>query len=99
MIERVEVMKYLGIMIDDRLRFSDHCDYMLKKVGKKISFLSRIGNYISAYTRCIIYKTIIAVLCDIVSQYGRNTVKQVTKSAKPGYESYCSVTDLRKSSV
>lgn len=59
-IERVEIMKYLGIIIDDRLRFKDHCDYMLKKIGKKTSFLNRIGNYISAYTRCIIYKTIIA---------------------------------------
>lgn len=59
-IERVEVMKYLGVIIDDRLRFSAHCDYMLKKIGKKISFLNRIGNYISAYTRCTIYKTIIA---------------------------------------
>lgn len=59
-IERVEVMKYLGVMIDDRLRFNDHCDYILKKIGKKISFLNRIGNHVSTYTRCIIYKTIIA---------------------------------------
>lgn len=59
-IERVDVMKYLGIIIDDRLRFKDHCDYVLKKVGKKTSFLNRVGNYVSAYTRCIIYKTIIA---------------------------------------
>jgi len=33
---------------------------MLKKIGKKTSFLNRIGNYISAYTRCTIYKIIIA---------------------------------------
>lgn len=59
-IERVEVIKYLGIIIDDKLRFKDHCDYMLKKIGKKTGFLNRIGNYISAYTRCIIYKSIIA---------------------------------------
>jgi len=59
-IERVETMKYLGIIIDDKLRFKAHCDYMLKKIGKKTSFLNRIGNFISAYTRCIIYKTIIA---------------------------------------
>jgi len=26
-IERMEVMKYLGIIIDDKLRFTDHCDY------------------------------------------------------------------------
>jgi len=47
-IERVEVMKYLGIIID-RLRFTDHCDYVLKKIGKKISFLNRIDKSITMY--------------------------------------------------
>lgn len=59
-IERVETIKYLGIIIDSKLRLEDHCDYMLKKVGKKISFLNRIGNDISSYTRCTVYKSIIA---------------------------------------
>lgn len=59
-IERVEKIKYLGVIIDSELKFDDHCDYMLKKIGKKISFLNRIGNSISDYTRCIVYKSIIA---------------------------------------
>lgn len=59
-LQRVQMMKYLGIMIDDKLRFKDHCEYMLKKIGKKTSFLNRIGQYVSIYTRCVIYKTIIA---------------------------------------
>jgi len=53
-------MKYLGIIIDDRLLFQDHCNYMLKKIGKKTSFLNRISNYISVYIKCTIYKIIIA---------------------------------------
>jgi len=60
-IERVETMKYLGIIIDDRLRFQDHYDYMLKKIGKKTSFLNKVDNYISVYTKCIIYKIIIGL--------------------------------------
>lgn len=59
-IERVENTKYLGVIIDSKLRFEDHCDYILKKIGKKISFLNRIGKDISGYTRCIVYKSIIA---------------------------------------
>jgi len=59
-IGRVDTMKYLGIIIDDRLRFKDHCNYMLKKIEKKTSFLNKIGSDISTYTRCIIYKAIIA---------------------------------------
>jgi len=33
---------------------------MLKKIGEKTSFLNIIDNLISAYTRCIIHKTIVA---------------------------------------
>jgi len=53
-IERVEIMKYLSIIIDYKLRFKDHCNYMFKKIGKKTSFLNRISNFISTYIRCII---------------------------------------------
>jgi len=30
-IERIEIMKYLGIIIDNKLQFKDHCDYMQKE--------------------------------------------------------------------
>jgi len=36
-IEQVESTKYLGVIIDNKLRVEEHCDYMLKKIGKKIS--------------------------------------------------------------
>jgi len=41
-------MRYLGIITHDRPRFKDYCDFMLKKIGKKIDFLNRIGNSITA---------------------------------------------------
>lgn len=59
-LERVEIIIYLGVIIDDKLSFRNHCEYMIKKIGKKTSYLNRIGNYISVYARCTIYKTIIA---------------------------------------
>lgn len=59
-LERVEVIKYLGIMIDSRLTFAEHCDYVLKKIGKKTSFLNRIGHYLTPYSRQVVYKSIIA---------------------------------------
>jgi len=42
-------MKYLGIIIGDKFQFKDHCDYMLKKIGKKVSFLNKIGTFVFAY--------------------------------------------------
>lgn len=59
-LERVEVIKYLGIMIDSRLTFAEHCDYVLKKIGKKTSFMNRIGHYLTPYSRQVVYKSIIA---------------------------------------
>jgi len=50
-----------GEAIDLRKINKDHCDYMLKKIRKKsFSFLNRIGSFVSPYTRCIVYKSIIA---------------------------------------
>jgi len=57
LIERVQRIKYLDIIIDDTLGLGDHCDYMLERMDKKVSFLNRIGNSMSAYTRCLIYKS------------------------------------------
>jgi hypothetical protein len=37
-LECVKKIKYLGVIIDDKLQFKDHCDYMLRKIGKKTSF-------------------------------------------------------------
>lgn len=59
-IEQVDKIKYLGVIIDSKLRLEEHCDYMLKKIGKKTSFLNRLGNSLSVYSRCIVYKAIIA---------------------------------------
>jgi len=57
---QIELMKYLHIIIDDKLQFKAiTCDYVLKKIGKE-SFLDWIDNFVSAYTRCIMYKSIIA---------------------------------------
>lgn len=59
-IERVENMKYLGVIIDSKLRFEEYCNHMLKKLGKKINFLNRVGSEISVYARCVVYKSIVA---------------------------------------
>lgn len=59
-IEKVNEHKYLGVILDNKLTFKNHCDYIIKKVGKKISVLRRIGHFLSAMTRCTIFKTIIA---------------------------------------
>lgn len=66
-IENVNVIKYLGVMIDKHLNFREHVNYITKKISKKINFLFRIGDSVSALTRIIIYKSIIAPHFDYCS--------------------------------
>lgn len=58
-IEKVEYIKYLGFVIDKKLKFKEHIDYTCKKIGKKIGFFKRIRNKISKTTAINIYNTII----------------------------------------
>lgn len=58
-IEKVKNIKYLGFIIDQKLNFKEHIDFMCKKIGKKIGFLKRIRNKISMLTAINIYNTII----------------------------------------
>lgn len=41
-IECVDNVKYLGIMIDDRINFKLNCAYLCKKLAKKIGILGRL---------------------------------------------------------
>lgn len=66
-IDNVDVIKYLGVMIDKHLNFREHVNYIIKKIAKKVNFLFRIGDTVSALTRSIIYKSIIAPHFDYCS--------------------------------
>jgi exonuclease III len=59
-IERVNVIKYLGVMIDCCLKFDEHVSYVLKKAGKKIMYLGRIRNKLSLSTKKLVYNCIVA---------------------------------------
>jgi hypothetical protein len=59
-LERVLVFKYLGVMIDCCLTFDEHVSYVIKKAGKKISYLGRLRNKLSTSTKKLIYNCIAA---------------------------------------
>lgn len=58
-IEKVNDIKYLGIMIDNKLDFKCHVQYICKKIAKKIYFFSKIRPRISLNTAIKIYNTMI----------------------------------------
>lgn len=59
-IEQVTKLKYLGVVIDQNLCFSEHHLYICNKVAKKVNLLRRINQDLSSWTKKSIYQSIIA---------------------------------------
>lgn len=58
-IEIVNEIKYLGIIIDNKLKFHKNIDYICRKVAKKIGFMRRIRQKISMKCAIQIYNTMV----------------------------------------
>lgn len=82
-IERVNEMKYLGVVIDENLTFKSHATYIMNKMSKKVSFLYRVGDNLSMYTKVILYKAIIAPHLEFCSSVlfllNKNQIEQLQK--------------------
>lgn len=52
-------IKYLGVILDDKLKFDKNTDYLCKKIGKKTNVISRLRNELSTEQKTMIYKTIL----------------------------------------
>src|ERR1044071_2728703 len=52
-------IKYLGIILDDKLKFTKNVEYLCKKIGKKTNVISRLRNELSMGQKAMLYKTIV----------------------------------------
>lgn len=59
-VERVKSMKYLGVMLDEKLNFCEHINYSIKKAAQKFGVLCRVSRYLPFDAKVTLYKTIIA---------------------------------------
>lgn len=66
-IECVEQIKYLGVIVDNKLSFNAHADFICSKISKKINFLYRIRKRISTKCAINIYNSIILPHIDYCS--------------------------------
>lgn len=55
----VNEIKYLGVVIDDKLDFKSHVDYICKKIAKKIHFFSCIRKKLSVLSSIKVFNTMI----------------------------------------
>lgn len=66
-IERVEVFKYLGVLIDQKLTFKAHIDNVIKKIAKKYGMLVRLSSQMTFWSKIFVYKTLVAPHIDYCS--------------------------------
>ena len=59
-IGRVREIKYLGVIIDDNLKFNAHIDNVIKKIAKKYGILCRLKNELTISSKIQLYKSIIS---------------------------------------
>jgi hypothetical protein len=66
-LEYVDSIKYLGVIIDERLKFNKNVDQIEKKIAKKINFVKRLGSKLNKSAKITLYNSIIAPHFDYCS--------------------------------
>ena len=81
-LQRVENIKYLGIIIDQNLNFKQHVKYIQNKMSKKVYFLNRVSKHLSSYAKLIVYKTIIMPQIDYCASILLNIPKYMLQQVQ-----------------
>ena len=58
-IEWVDNFKYLGVIVDEKLKFEEHVEYVRKKVARKLGVIRKIKKTLSKKTKEILFKSIV----------------------------------------
>jgi hypothetical protein len=66
-IERVNEIKYLGVLLDDKLKFNKNGELVMKKLNKKLGFLRRNGYKMNKDSRVLYYKSLVQPHLDYCS--------------------------------
>ena len=87
-IKRVSSTKLLDLVVDDKLSFNEHIDYICGKLAKRIGILKRIRNCLSVNQRQLYYNAIIkpvmmygSITWSICSKANQTRVLQLQKRA------------------
>ena len=68
-INRVNSMKYLGIILDEHLTFDEHITYIINKSSKKLGVLRRAKEFLNKSTKILLHKSLVLPhldYCDLV---------------------------------
>lgn len=66
-IEQVKIMKYLGVLIDDKLKMNEQIEKITKKIASKTNLLYRVSRRLTLNTKKMIYNSMILPHFDFCS--------------------------------
>ena len=82
-IEQKKCVKFLGVLIDDRLSFSNHIQHVIGKVSKSCGMLHKLKNYVTAeLLRSIYYALVYPYLNYAISVWGASSLTCLSKLCK-----------------
>ena len=81
-VEQVKTYRYLGIQIDNELKWSDHSNYVKSKMNKRMYFLRKLREFNIDQTLCtLFYKaTIESMLTFCIASWGGNCLEADRKN-------------------
>ncbi len=81
-IERVNYNKFLGVIIDSKLSWSDHVSYICHKMSKKLSVMHRVNWLLNKSALYMIYCTLvlsyISYCCEIWGNTYENRIQHLS---------------------
>jgi hypothetical protein len=66
-IEIVDCIKYLGVYIDNKLKFHKHCDYICKKMLNKYHLIKRLSPKLTFWSKILFHRSLIGSHLDFCS--------------------------------
>ena len=63
-IERVNQVKYLGMILDENLNFNAHIDYTIKKASSRLGAVRRARKFLDISTSLVLYKSLVLPYLD-----------------------------------
>ena len=79
-IQEIEYIKYLGVYIDKKLKFTKHIEYTAKIISRNIGIIARTRHYIDKKTTLLLYNALVLPhlnYCCLI--WGNNYTTQIEK--------------------
>ena len=74
-ISRVHTTKFLGVIIDEKLNWKEHINYIKTKLSKRISIMNKAREMLNNNSVWTLYCTLFLLFIDYRAEVGGNTYK------------------------